>query len=120
MPDADLGAAVGARPRVGWQPKGTTYVLPLKSPVEAPARRDYQPGGSQDHKRVEAEDAIEWARALEVAKVSPHAAAMIDARAAALVDSGQRRGEMLPGVLDEFIEFAYGGALNSRYWATLR
>ena len=75
----------------GWQPKGTTYVLPLKSPVEAPARRDYQPGGSQDHKQVEGEDAIAWARALEVAKISPHAAAMIDARAAALVDSGQRR-----------------------------
>ncbi len=97
----------------GWQSKGTTYVLPSKSTVEAPARRDYQPGGSQDHKQVEAEDAIAWARALEVAKISPHAAAMIDARAAALVESGQAGGgEMLPGVLDEFIEFAYGGAFE--------
>jgi hypothetical protein len=102
----DLGRAFG------WQPKGTTYVLPSKSTVEAPARRDYQPGGSQDHKRVEGEDAVAWARALEVAKVSPHAAAMIDARSAALVGVGKAGGGMLPGVLDEFIEFAYGGAFE--------
>lgn len=96
----------------GWQPKGTTYVLPSKSTMEAPARRDYQPGGSRDHKRVEGADAVGWARALEVAKGSPHAAAMIDARSTALVGIGQAGGEMLPGVLDEFIEFAYGGAFE--------
>lgn len=96
----------------GWQPKGTTYVLPSKSTMEAPARRDYQPGGSRDHKRVEEGDAVGWARALDVAKGSPHAAAMIDARSAALVGIGQAGGEMLPGVLDEFIEFAYGGAFE--------
>ena len=87
----------------GWQPKGTTYVLPAKSTVEAPARRNYQPGTVQDHKEVEAADAMAWARALEVARASPHTAAMIDARSA---------GEILPGVIDEFIEFAYGGAFE--------
>jgi hypothetical protein len=87
----------------GWQPKGTTYVLPARSTVEAPARRNYQPGSVQDHKEVDAEDAMAWARALEVAKASPHAAAMIDARSA---------GDVLPGVIDEFIEFAYGGAFE--------
>jgi hypothetical protein len=92
----------------GWQPKGTTYVLPAKSPVEAPARRNYEPGTVQDHKQVEAEDALAWARALEIAKVSPHTAAMIEARAAALAGSG----ELSPGVIDEFIEFAYGGAFE--------
>ena len=51
----------------GWTPKGTTYVLPAKSTMEAPARRNYQPGSVHDHKHVEADDAMAWARALEVA-----------------------------------------------------
>jgi hypothetical protein len=96
----------------GWRPHGTTYVLPSKSAVETPARRDYQPGGSQDHKHVEQEDAVAWARALEVAKGSPHLAAMIEARSVALVGSGKTGSELVPGVLDEFIEFAYGGAFE--------
>ena len=96
----------------GWQPKGTTYVMSAKSTVEVPARRNYEPGDSQDHKRVEGEDAVAWARALEVAKVSPHVAAMIEARSAALVSGGKPGGELPPGVLDEFVEFAYGGAFE--------
>jgi hypothetical protein len=101
----------------GWHPQGTTYVLPEKSPVEAPARRNYQPGSVRDHKRVEAEDAKAWARALEVAKVSPHAAAMIAARSAALVDAGKNGAELQLGVVDEFIEFAYGGAFEFAIWS---
>lgn len=96
----------------GWRPKGTTYVLPAKSPVEAPARRDYQPGSLRDHKQVDAEDATAWARALQVAKVSPHTAAMIEARSAALAGAGKPGSELLPGIIDEFIEFAYGGAFE--------
>jgi hypothetical protein len=96
----------------GWHPKGTTYVLPARSKVESPARRDYQPGNTQDHKHVEAEDAMAWARALEVAKASPHAVAMIEARAAALAGAGEVAAELVPGVIDEFIEFAYGGAFE--------
>ncbi|HEV8332259.1 MAG TPA: hypothetical protein VGQ22_12615 [Steroidobacteraceae bacterium] len=96
----------------GWHPKGTTYVLPAKTTVEAPARRNYQPGTLHDHKQVEAEDAMAWARALEVAKLSPHTAGMIAARSAALVDAGQGGGDPLPGVIDEFIQFAYGGAFE--------
>jgi hypothetical protein len=101
----------------GWQPKGTTYVLPAKTEVEAPARRNYRPGSAHDHKQVEAEDAVAWARALEVAKVSPHAAAMIEARSAALVSGGKAGGEPLPGAIDEFIEFAYGGAFDFAIWS---
>lgn len=101
----------------GWHPKGTTYVLPAKSKVEAPARRNYNPGTVQDHKQVEAEDAMAWARALAVAKASPHAAAMIEARAAALLGSGENITELLPGVIDEFIEFAYGGAFEFAIWS---
>ena len=96
----------------GWRPKGTTYVLPAKTAVETPARRNYQPGGVQDHKRIEAEDAMAWARALEVAKASPHTVAMLDARSTALADAGKAAAQVLPGVIDEFIEFAYGGAFE--------
>jgi hypothetical protein len=96
----------------GWHPKGTTYVMSAKSTVEAPARRNYEPGDSQDHKQVEEADAVGWARALEVAKASPHVAAMIEARSAAFVSGGKPVGELLPGVLDEFIDFAYGGAFE--------
>lgn len=94
----------------GWHPTGTTYVVPARRTVEVPARRNYQPGGSEDHKKVEEQDAVAWARALEAAKVSPHAAAMIQARSAAR--EGETGGELLPGVLDEFIEFVYGGAFE--------
>jgi hypothetical protein len=96
----------------GWQPKGTTYVLPAKSQLDAPARRNYDPGAVEDHKQVEAEDAMAWARALEVARASPHAVAIIDARCVALSSAGKVAGELLPGVIDEFIEFAYGGAFE--------
>jgi hypothetical protein len=96
----------------GWHPQGTTYVVPAKSTVESPARRDYKPGGSQDYKQVAMEDAVAWARALEVAQASPHVAGMIEARSAALAGSGTVGSELLPGVLDEFIAFAYGGAFE--------
>jgi hypothetical protein len=96
----------------GWQPKGTTYVLPARSTVKVPARRNYEPGDSQDHKQVEGEDAVAWARALETAKFSPHAAAMIEARTATLATQGKPSGELPPGVLDGFIQFAYGGAFQ--------
>ena len=115
MPAWELLWALGQA--FGWRPKGTTYVLPAKSKVEAPARRNYQPGSVQDHKQVEAEDAIAWARALEVAKASPHAAAMIEARAAALAGAGQAASELLPGIIDEFIAFAYGGAFEFAIWS---
>ena len=94
----------------GWQPAGTTYVVPPGLKLESPARRNYQPGDSQDSKRLEEQDAVAWARALEAAKMSPHTEAMIQARATAC--AGKTGGELLPGVLDEFIEFAYGGAFE--------
>jgi hypothetical protein len=101
----------------GWTPRGTTYVLPAKSTVEVPARRNYQPGSEYDHKHVEADDAMAWARALEVAKDSPHTAAMIEARSAALADAGNVGAQVLPGVVDEFIAFAYGGAFEFAIWS---
>jgi hypothetical protein len=98
----------------GWNPKGTTYVLPAKSTVEIPARRNYQPGSAHDHKHVDVEDARAWASALEVAKLSPHSVRMIDAQSGALAGTSS---ELLPGVIDEFIEFAYGGAFEFAIWS---
>lgn len=96
----------------GWRPTGATYVMPTNRAVEVPARRDYQPSGFQDQKQVQAEDAVAWARALETAKASPHLAEMLGARSAALFSDGRPGSELQPGVLDEFIEFVYGGAFS--------
>lgn len=95
----------------GWQPMGTTYVVPARRKVEVPARHNYEPGNALDQKRIEAEDAAAWARALTLAKESPHAAAMIEAQfpGAGLAEPS---GELFASVLDEFVEFAHGGAFE--------
>lgn len=94
----------------GWRPTGTTYKTSPRRSVDASVRHNYQPGDALDHKRVETEDAVTWASALALAKRSPHFAAMMSARSAAT--SADIAGELLPGMLDEFIEFAYGGAFT--------
>jgi len=94
----------------GWQPTGTTYIAPPKRNVDTSVRHNYQPGDSLDHKCVEAEDAVAWARALEVAKSSPHFVAMMQARST--TRSIDIAGELPPSLLDEFIEFAYGGTFT--------
>jgi hypothetical protein len=114
LPTWDLLAELGRT--FGWHPKGTTYVVPVATRTTAPALRNYQPGGSQDTKSVEAQDALGWARALELAKTSPHVAAMIAARGAALAQGGKPEGGLPPGALEEFIEFAFGGAFKFAIW----
>ena len=94
----------------GWQPMGTTYITPPNRNVDTSVRHNYQPGDALDHKCVEAADALAWARALEVAKRSPHFAAMMKSRSAA--SDVDLVGELLPGLLAEFIEFAYGGTFT--------
>ena len=97
----------------GWHPTLATYVAPAGVNVDAPARRNYRPGGALDQKRIEKDDAIAWASALELAKDSPHLASMIAARAAAIAAADGHAAEaLLPGVVEEFIEFAYGGAFT--------
>ena len=102
----------------GWRPSGASYVAkprrPRESPpLESPVRRDYRPGETLDEKRVEQEDAAAWAGALELAASSPHLPAMITARAAAMTRTGaQAAAAPLPGVVAEFVEFAYGGAFT--------
>jgi hypothetical protein len=97
----------------GWHPMGTAYVAPARLQVEAPARHDYRPAGALDQKQVAHDDAVAWASALALAKDSPHLAAMITARAAAIKAAGGQVSEALvPGVMEEFVEFAYGGAFT--------
>lgn len=97
----------------GWLPMGASYVAPPKLTVQAPARRDYRPGGARDIKRIDKDDAAAWAGALEAAQDSPHLAAMIAARADAIATADGRAAEaLLPGVIEEFVEFAYGGAFT--------
>jgi hypothetical protein len=100
----------------GWRPTGTTYVVPVTSRAQAPALRNYEPGGSQDTKLIETQDALAWAQALELAKTSPHVPAMIEARALALARGGRPAGDLLPGIIEEFVVFAYGGAFKFAVW----
>jgi hypothetical protein len=83
--------------------------VPPKSKIVTPARQNYQAGSILDYKRVDAEDAIAWARALEGAKNSPHFAAIVAARSAAM--DGATEAAML-SLIDEFIQYVYGGAFT--------
>jgi len=97
----------------GWHPAGASYVAATSRKSASPVRRDYRPGGTLDEKRIEQDDATAWAGALELAMDSPHLAAMIEARAAAITAAGGPiTAAPLPGVIAEFIEFAYGGAFS--------
>jgi hypothetical protein len=92
----------------GWHPRGATYVTTSRQKTLPPAtlRHNYQPGGVQDCKQIEANDAIEWASALVLAKRSAHFTGMIQAHAA-LVQSTEAS---LLNIVDEFIDFAHAGA----------
>lgn len=92
----------------GWNPRGATYVTSSRQKTRPPAaiRHNYQPGGMQDCKQIEAADAIEWASALGIAKRSAYLSGMIRAHAA-LEHSGE---QPLLDTVDEFIDFAHAGA----------
>lgn len=94
----------------GWRPLGTTYLVPPKSKVTTPARQNYQAGDPIDYKRVETEDAIAWASALEGSRHSSHFIAMVSARSAAVGAAGSV--DSLLSLIDEFIEYVYGGAFT--------
>jgi hypothetical protein len=97
----------------GWRPTGTTYVAPPGRKITAPAQRNYQPGESRDRKWVAAEDARDWASALQVARRSSHLQAMIHARSVtAGGPMGERDRDELISLIDRFIDFAQGGAFE--------
>src|SRR5690349_1452688 len=63
----------------GWHPRGATYVTSTRQRTLPPStlRHNYQPGGIQDGKQIEAADATEWASALGLAKRSSYLSGMI-------------------------------------------
>lgn len=85
----------------GWVPRGTTYTAPSDSKVAAPAFHGYTAGSTADPKIVERTDALNWARALEDRKRSLESA-----------PSQQGADSEPTGLIDEFIEYAYGGAFT--------
>ena len=95
----------------GWRPHGTTYELPSKSKIETAARRNYEPGAVADRKLIAADDAIAWARALELALNSPHLTAIIQARAKDPSADGSD-AQAISNSIAEFAQYAYGGAFT--------
>lgn len=100
----------------GWKPSGTTYVpsQPVRS-MSAPIRHGYRPGDARDYKQVDAEDASAWAKALTEARHSSHFTSLLtvklnDETAAKPMTSSTDAEPPIEAVIDEFIEYAFGGA----------
>jgi hypothetical protein len=96
----------------GWQPRGTTYQLAQGSKIVTPALHDYEPGEPADRKQVDRDDAVEWARSLKAAKRSGHLAAILDAHVTAQPADANASVASLNGLIDEFAEYAFGGAFS--------
>lgn len=103
----------------GWKGRGTTYVRRSSAAAATSMRRDYQPGDSLDYKTVDREDAADWAAALDRAKHSPHFSSLLAARLTPTVldeqaapEPSHRTHTPFAAVLDEFIEYAYGGEFS--------
>lgn len=97
----------------GWRPTGTTY-LPQQGERARhnPIKHDYQPGDSQDSKRVEADDSARWAAALDGARRSPFIAGMLRTHAQLQGTNLTLAEHSLQAQLQSFIEFARRGSFT--------
>lgn len=97
----------------GWRPTGTTY-LPQQGQRARhnPIKHDYQPGDSQDRKRVEAEDAEQWAAALDAAKRSRFISGMLRKHVQERDENRLSAEPSLHSQLQSFIYFARRGAFT--------
>lgn len=97
----------------GWHPAGTTY-LPQQGQRARhnPIKHDYQPGDSQDSKRVEANDAAQWAATLDGARRSPFFAGMLRKHAQLHNANYTVAEHALQAKLQSFIEFARRGSFT--------
>ena len=93
----------------GWSPRGTTYIPEKGTISEDAARHGYAAGDESDRKRIESEDAADWAAALIRARESRHADTFIEQTTATQSDEAPTPQAHFTAVLDEFIEYAYGG-----------
>lgn len=111
LPDWDFICALGQT--FGWHPAGTTY-LPQQGQRARhnPIKHDYQPGDSEDSKRVEADDSAHWAAALDAAEQSRFISGML--RTYVRLQDGTQMGaeHSLHSQLQSFIEFARRGAFT--------
>jgi|SRR5882757_1684997 len=107
----DLGKAFD------WRQQGTTY-LPtnIANMTVNAARHGYRPGDAKDYKRISAEDALAWARALTEARRSPQLEQIVSALPASLALNALVSSDELPStkapfaiIMNEFIEYAFGG-----------
>src|SRR5882757_2752443 len=100
-----------------WHQHGTTYLPTNVADLTVNAvRHGYRPGDAQDYKRIFAEDALAWARALTEARRSPQLEQIVSALPAslafnALVSSDEPPSTKAPFaiIMDEFTECAFGG-----------
>lgn len=97
----------------GWHPVGTTY-LPQQGQRSRhkPIKHDYQPGDSQDRKRIEANDCEQWAAALDEARRSPFISGMLRTHAQLQDASDAGTEQSLHAQLQNFIEFVRRGAFT--------
>lgn len=97
----------------GWHPTGTTY-LPQQGERARhnPIKHDYQPGDSQDRKRVETDDAARWAAALDAARRSTFISAILRARVQLQDANDPHSDHSLQTLLQRFIEFSRRGAFT--------
>ena len=92
-----------------WPARGATYI-PRKGSSVDDVRHGYKAGESEDPKRVDSEDALSWAAALDRARASERIDALI-----ASTEAGQQdaiNAVLFAAILDDFIEYAYGGEFS--------
>lgn len=94
----------------GWHPAGTTY-LPQQGDRARrnPIKHDYQPGDSQDSKRVEADDSAQWASALGAALRSPFLTGMLRTHVTMLESTHADAEHSLHSQLQTFVQFLRRG-----------
>jgi hypothetical protein len=90
----------------GWKPQGTTY-LSRNEKLPAVALHDYEPGDSADLKCVDRDDAIAWARSLDLVKDRPDFLTLVQPTADA-----DPQGDALLTLIAEFAQYAYGGSFG--------
>ena len=94
----------------GWPARGATYIPRKGSSVDDDVRHGYKAGERQDPKRVDSDDALSWAAALDRARGSERIEALI-----ANTEAGQQNAinsVLFAAILDDFIEYAYGGEFS--------
>jgi hypothetical protein len=92
----------------GWSARGATYVRQNSSSADDDVRHGYKAGETRDPKRVDSNDALSWAAALDRARRSDRMKSVLEKTAQAEpFDTAH-----FAAILDDFIEYAYGGEFS--------